>query len=126
MAGKGIVGQFLASLGVSPVTWDSVRGSSSIRRRLFKVESKIFSIYAEGVVPGTQRQARVRIHAVVDMRQANPWNQQQQVDPNNPTGQPAVAAGAPQVNEEEAPVDQEFVNELATNPFGSVVYYRVD
>lgn len=126
--GKGIVGQFLASLGVPPVTWDPQRGTRNLRKKLFKTESKIFSIYAEGVVPGTQREARVRIHAVVDMRQATAWNQQPQTDPNNPNGTvtPPPTPGVPQVDEENAPVDQEFVNELMTNPFGSMVYYRVD
>lgn len=132
MTGQGIVGQFLASLGVSPVTWDPVRGSRANRRKLFKTESKVFSIYAEGVVPGTQREARVRIHAVVDTREANPWSQQAQTDPNSPGGAlvpPGGGAGtqpAPQVNDENAPVDQEFVTEWLKNPFGSVIYYRVD
>lgn len=127
MEGKGIVGQFLGSMGVSPVAWDPIRGKRAIRRKLFKTESKIFSIYAEGVVPGQQREARVRIHAVVDMRGVNDWNQQAATDPNDPTKSTVPpAAGAPAIDEETAPIDQDFVNELKTNPFGSVVYYRVD
>ena len=33
-------------------------------------ESKMFSIYADGVVPGFQRKTRIRLHAVVDFRNA--------------------------------------------------------
>lgn len=132
--GKDVLGSFLTSMGITPfakANWDKVRGSVRMRRAAFKAESKVFSIYADGVVPGTQREARVRIHAVVDMRQANQWNQQSTTDPNSPTGSlnPAGGpSGSPEseVEDPNAVVEQDFVNEWVQNPFGSVVYYRVD
>ena len=39
---------------------------------MLAVESKLFSIYATGVVKAGKRETRVRIHAVVDFRNAPP------------------------------------------------------
>jgi general secretion pathway protein K len=119
MEGKGMIGTFLSSLGVPPVTWDPKRGTKAKLKKLFKVESKMFSIYAEGVVPGVQREARVHIHAVVDMRESVDWNQKIK----EANGQATPEA---EVSDENLPVDADFLKELKTNPFGSVIYYRVD
>jgi general secretion pathway protein K len=127
--GKDMIGTFLSSLGVQPVQWDPVRGKRSERRKVFKSESKMFSIYAEGVVPGTQREARVRIHMVVDMREAVDWNQKAQEAQNGGPPADETTAGKPGmlgVPEDDAPVDDEFIKEMKTNPFGTVIYYRVD
>lgn len=130
LEGKGLLSQMLlAPLGVTPVTFDKTLASRSKLRKLFKSESKVFSIYAEGVVPGQAREARVRIHAVVDMRQAAQWSQQAQTNPDDPTGKTTAATPGNNnvpVDDENSPVDQDFMNDLATNPFGSIVYYRVE
>jgi len=109
LQGQGMVGQFLSMMNVTPVTLDK---KSSELKKLFKVESKMFSIYAEGVVPGKQREARVRVHAVIDMRELKDWTKPPDQTP-------------PQLDEN-APVDDEFIKEWKTNPFGQVIYYRVD
>jgi len=128
--GKGMVGQFLAGIGVPPVTFDPAKASNKELKKIFKTESKVFSIYTEGVVPGTQREARVRIHAVVDMRESVDWTTlaanaaataQGQAPPADKTSVPGVGSAQP-----DAPVDDDFIKELKTNPFGSVIYYRVD
>ena len=128
MTGQGMIGGFLASLGVSPVTWDPKNGTRAKRKKLFKSESKMFSIHAEGVVPGTQREARVHITAVVDMREALDWNKKMQEAQNGGSelAENPNSTGLLGVKEEDAIVDDEFVKELKTNPFGSVIYYRVD
>ncbi|MEZ4299090.1 MAG: type II secretion system protein GspK [Polyangiaceae bacterium] len=134
LQGKGMVGQILASLGVPPVEFDKTLGSRRVLRKLFKFESKLFSIYAEGVVPGVQREARVRIHAVIDMREAGEWGSGAGIDPNDPTGKNTNssraaaddAAAEALDNDPNALVDGDWLNELKTNPFGSIVYYRID
>lgn len=114
MQGQGMVGGFLASLGVPPVTFDPSIPNSQLKK-IFKTESKMFSIYAEGIVPGKAREARVRIHAVIDMREVKDWSKPP--PPETPGGATV---------DDSAPVDEEFIKEMKTNPFGTVVYYRVD
>lgn len=127
MTGGGMVGGFLASMGVTPVTWDPKNGTRAKRKKLFKTESKLFSITAEGVVPGKQREARVTIRAVVDMRESLDWNKKMQEAQNGgPLPETAGQPGLLGVPEEDAAVDDDFIKELKTNPFGTVIYYRVD
>jgi general secretion pathway protein K len=133
MQGQGMVGGFLASLGVPPVTFNPDIPNSQLKK-IFKTESKVFSIYTEGVVPGQQREARVRVHAVVDMREALDWSK---VASPLATGA-ALNSTAPLPSSTAEPaatppgginpdlVDEDFVKELKTNPFGTVIYYRVD
>lgn len=66
MKGKGVLGPILTSLGIQPVQFLS----EAEMLKMISTESKIFSIYADGVVPGFRRETRVRIHAVVDFRSA--------------------------------------------------------
>ena len=131
LQGQGPVGTMMASLGVPPVTFDPSFTNSQLKK-LFKTESKMFSIYVEGVVPGKQREARVRIHAVIDMREAVPWSQlaaQNQQAALGSTARQPVPGDTPAnqaAADENLPVDEEFLKELKSNPFGTVVYYRVD
>lgn len=68
MKGQGMLGPILSSLGVEPVQFLS----ESEMAKMISTESKVFSVYADGVVPGFRRETRVRIHAVVDFRSAPP------------------------------------------------------
>ncbi|MBK9262452.1 MAG: general secretion pathway protein GspK [Polyangiaceae bacterium] len=47
-------------------------GLTAGANKQFTVTSRVFSIYADGVVPGRKRTTRVRVHAVVDTRASNP------------------------------------------------------
>ena len=134
MQGKGMVGGFLASIGVPPVTFNPEIPNSQLKK-IFKTESKVFSIYTEGVVPGQQREARVRIHAVVDMREALDWSKVAQTAANPPSAlgstvalpsSSADPAATPPGGINPDLVDEDFVKEIKTNPFGTVIYYRVD
>jgi general secretion pathway protein K len=64
--GQGMLGPMLAGLGLKPVKFQS---ESDFAKSL-TTESKVFSIYAVGVVKGFRRETRVKIHTVIDMRQA--------------------------------------------------------
>jgi general secretion pathway protein K len=66
MEGKGMLGPMLALVGVKPVKFQS----ESDFAKSIATESKVFSIYAVGVVKGYKRQTRVKIHTVVDFRSA--------------------------------------------------------
>ena len=57
-------------LGVQPVQFKSPKDVE----KGINVASKMFSIYADGVVPGYKKTTRVRIHAVVDFRAASKIN----------------------------------------------------
>lgn len=68
LGNKGPFGQIFQSLGMEPVPFmapgDAIKAIS--------VESKLFSIYATGLVKSGKRETRVRVHAVVDFRNAPP------------------------------------------------------
>jgi general secretion pathway protein K len=66
MEGQGMLGPLLTVMGMKPVKFQS----ESDFMKSISVESKVFSIYAIGVVKGYKRQTRVKIHTVVDFRSA--------------------------------------------------------
>jgi general secretion pathway protein K len=66
MKGQGMLGPMLAALGMKPVKFSS----ESDFAKSISTESKVFSVYAVGVVKGYKRETRVRLHAVVDFRAA--------------------------------------------------------
>jgi general secretion pathway protein K len=66
MEGKGMLGPLLTVMGMKPVKFQS----ESDFTKSISTESKVFSIYAVGVVKGYKRQTRVKIHTVVDFRSA--------------------------------------------------------
>jgi general secretion pathway protein K len=62
MAGKGLVGPMLAQFGVKPVTFKNPKDIA----KALSGRTRMFSIYAVGVVPGYKRTTKVKIHAVID------------------------------------------------------------
>jgi general secretion pathway protein K len=64
--GQGMLGPMLTIMGVKPVKFQS----ESDFTKSISTESKVFSIYAVGVVKGYKRETRVKIHTVVDFRTA--------------------------------------------------------
>jgi general secretion pathway protein K len=66
MKGQGMLGPLLALVGVKPVKFQS----ESEFANSIATESKVFSVYAVGVLKGYKRETRVQIHAVVDFRTA--------------------------------------------------------
>jgi general secretion pathway protein K len=66
MEGQGMLGPLLTTIGMKPVKFQS----ESDFTKSISVESKVFSIYAIGVIKGYKRQTRVKIHTVVDFRTA--------------------------------------------------------
>jgi general secretion pathway protein K len=66
MKGKGMLGPLLGMIGIQPVAFQS----ESDFKKSISTESKIFSLYAVGVVKGYKRETRLSIHEVVDFRTA--------------------------------------------------------
>jgi general secretion pathway protein K len=66
MKGGGMLGPLFTALGMKPVKFQSDADMSNA----LTTESKVFSVYSVGVVKGYKRETRVKIHAVVDFRQA--------------------------------------------------------
>ncbi len=132
MQGGGLLGPFLTMAGVQPVPQFK---SKALLEKAIATKSKMFSIYAEGVVPSGQRETRVGIHAVIDYRNA--------VDPSqmDPGGLAAAlgiagadsgAAGTSGAGRSGASsgdlssLDPEgMMAALMTNPAGNIVYWRV-
>jgi general secretion pathway protein K len=66
MKGQGMLGPMLSALGMKPVKF----ASETDFTKSISTESKVFSVYAVGVVKGYKRETRVQVHAVVDFRSA--------------------------------------------------------
>ncbi|MFT3775372.1 MAG: type II secretion system protein GspK [Minicystis sp.] len=66
MKGGGQLGPLFQTLNIKPVNF---RNANQLAKRL-RTSSKRFSVYADGVVPGYKRTTKVRIHAVIDFRDA--------------------------------------------------------
>jgi general secretion pathway protein K len=130
MKGTGLVGPVMQALGVQPVTF------KSDMKDLISTQSKMFSIYADGVVPGPQHETHVRLHAVVDFRQASELGSSSALDAlqslaagldgtsksgvSNPTPSGSGTVGMTEMTPEQ------MAAALASNPLGQVVYWRME
>jgi general secretion pathway protein K len=110
-------------LGITPVQFDA----EDRLKNAVTAESKVFSIYADGIVPGYQRKTRVRIHAVVDFRSAPAPGAAP--PPTGSSGTPATPPPAtpPPANTAGAAGGLDPIT-LATqpNPGGTIIYYRME
>ncbi|MGC4089781.1 MAG: type II secretion system protein GspK [Polyangiaceae bacterium] len=128
--GKGILAPLLLAVGLEPVVIPSV----GVAKDMIATSSKVFSIYATGIVKTGKRESRVRIHTVVDFRNAPPPG----AATTGPGAQPGSTPGAtptPQLNRSAA---ASAANAAATaqqtaiaaltrpNPAGNVVYFKMD
>ena len=66
LSGQGQLGPLLAGMGMQPVQFQS---PAEFQKQI-TIESKVFSIYAVGIKKGYRRETRVKLHAVVDFRNA--------------------------------------------------------
>ncbi len=122
--GRGMFGAVLSALEMKPV----VLLSEAELLKAIATESKVFSIYATGIVRAGKRETRVRIHTVVDFRGAptveslglgnllgqgdNPTSP---TDPTNPT-----------LNLPEGATDAAIAAAFQPSPAGNVIYNRID
>jgi general secretion pathway protein K len=117
------LGPIFSGLGIEKVVFDS----KDMVKASISTESKMFSIYADGIVPGYQRKTTVRIHAVVDFRDAPaPGVAPMPTTTQTGTGtaQQFVASGS-SASAGGLGVDS-IPGALAPNPGGTVIYYRTE
>ncbi len=114
-------GDIFTAVGIPPV----VLTSEDQMKKVTAVESKLFSIYATGVVKAGKRETRVRIHAVVDFRNAPPpgaataLNQASQLVQ---AAQNAAPPGSTNPNDPSAALQAL----LKPTPGGTVIHYKVE
>jgi general secretion pathway protein K len=144
MQGKGLIGPILTSLGVQPVEFKS---PADVKKGV-NTASKMFSIYATGVVPGYRKETRVRIHAVVDFRSASSINSGTSFGiggttptmignvvaaggtaPPGTSSKAADSAAQPMTADQLASLGSspdQYAQILGKDPAGLVVYWRVE
>jgi general secretion pathway protein K len=137
LTGKGgPFGPIFQAIGMEPVPFLSQDQAS----KMISVESKLFSIYATGVVKAGKRETRVRIHAVVDFRNAPPpgaaTTLAQMAQANaamaGPNAPPGSVSGAPKPipGSGTAPDPNDPNTQLAAllkpTPGGTVIHYKVE
>lgn len=121
MTGAGQLGPLLAGLGMKPVVFKS----QSEFLKSITTESKMFSIYAVGVKKGYRRETRVKVHAVVDFRNAPALG----ATPGAPA--PGASTGstptpAPSTTSTAASGQNAIAAANAPSTGGQIVYYRVE
>jgi general secretion pathway protein K len=135
MQGGGMLGPLLTSppppegfgAGIPPVTFKSV---NDVKRQI-TTESKMFSIYAEGVVPDRQgtHETRVSIHAVIDFR--NAADLVSQVAGQQGTGGQSGSSVPPEIsgllgpNAQNPAAGVAAAQQAKAGADGTVVYYRI-
>ncbi len=125
MRGKGKgVGALFGFLGIEPVQF---RDAKALQKTI-TTESRVFSIYADGIVPGRNRETRVRIHTVVDFRSANELGGNPALPPGTPGGSGSSSpppTGDP--SDPNAPLTPEQIAAaLASDPMGAIIYHRIE
>jgi general secretion pathway protein K len=114
--GKGMLGPMLASIGLKPVEFLSESEFS----KSITIESKVFSVYAVGVVKGYKRDVRVRIQTVVDFRTAPPLGGGAPTGTTGTTPPPTGSTGGTTPN----PASLNAALQPSTG--GAILYYRID
>ncbi len=132
LQGQGQFGPMLIAMGVKPVQFMSVDEAA----KMMSTESKVFSVYADGVVTGYRRETRVRVHAVIDFRNAPPPGMA--TIPGMPGASASAMPGMPPMTPPSLPAGLTAANPalagaspdaimgaLTPSAGGTVVYFRI-
>jgi general secretion pathway protein K len=126
MQGGGMFGSVFTMMGIEKVVFDS----KEMVKAAISTESKMFSIYSEGIVPGYQRKTKLRVHAVVDFRDAPAPGVAPVLNPTQTgtgTAQAFVASGSSATAGTTGALGADSIpGALAPNPGGTVIYYRTE
>jgi general secretion pathway protein K len=122
MQGSGQLGPLLAMIGMKPVQFQSVAEF----QKSITTESKMFSIYAIGVKKGYRRETRVKIHSVVDFRNAPGLDGAGQMPGMPGVGEPNPLAGAATTGGVQNADPNAMTAGLAPSTGGTVVYWRME
>jgi general secretion pathway protein K len=123
MKGQGMLGPLLTGLGIQPVSFMSESDFS----KSISTESKMFSMYAVGVVKGYKRETRLSIHEVVDFRTAPAVSA---IPPAASGGIPGIGSAAPPPTPVASASSSADPNSIAAamqpSTGGQVVYFHVE
>jgi general secretion pathway protein K len=136
MKGKGMFALAAEALQLKPIEFKS----PDELKKAISIESKVFSIYITGYVKAGKRETRVRIHAVVDFRNAPPPGVPTGLvdalsklnNGNNPldtgSGGSTGTGGSGGTNADLPPgaTDSAIASAFAPSPGGNILYYRID
>ncbi len=124
LEGKGQFASFLETAAIPKLTFLSASGFEGG----LALESKVFSIYAEGYVRQGKRETRVRIMEVVDFRKAPTVEDllAKVAEGGNASAQPGGAEAAGGQTAESAAAAAGISGALVPSTAGRVVYYRVN
>lgn len=126
LGNKGPFGEMFKAIGMEPVPFLS-EGEAA---KMISVESKLFSVYATGFVKSGKRETRVRVHAVVDFRNAPPpgaasqLNAAAQVLRNQPGQGPGGTGGTSATNPNDP--SAALASLLKPTPGGTIIHYKVE
>jgi general secretion pathway protein K len=122
MKGQGMIGPLLTALGIQPVSFQS----ESDFAKSITTESKMFSMYAVGVVKGYKRETRLSVHEVVDFRSAPAVS----AAPTASTSAPGFGAAAPPPTAVPSSSSSADPNSIAAamqpSTGGQVVYFHIE
>jgi general secretion pathway protein K len=123
MKGSGALGPMLTMLGMKPVKFLS----ESDFAKSITIESKMFSIYAVGIVKGYKRETRSSILEVLDFRKAPVVKGSSlQSILSGATSASASASGTAPPNVSQANAAGPITSATANSPAGQVIYFHVD
>lgn len=127
--GKGI-GPLFTALGLEPVQFANTKAV----QRAITTESRVFSIYAEGIVKGNHRVTSARIHTVIDFRSANELGVEPEEIPveeeegddkvKPPKDTPKTPSTTPIAGSDLTP--EQLAKALASDPLGVIIYHRLE
>jgi general secretion pathway protein K len=120
--GSGALGPMLTLLGMKPVKFLS----ESDFAKSITIESKMFSIYAVGIVKGYKRETRSSILEVVDFRKAPVVKGQSLQSILSGASSSSASASAPAPNVNQANAAGPIPSATADNPAGQVIYFHID
>jgi len=122
LEGKGQMASFLETAGIPKITFLSANGFEGG----LALESKVFSIYADGYVRQGKRETRVRVTAVVDFRKAPSVEDLVAKALDNPTASQSGDSKTEDQPEGEGQSPVGITGALVPSTAGRVIYYRVN
>ncbi len=126
LKGRGMFGAALASMEMQPV---QLLSEAELLKAV-ATESKVFSIYATGTVKSGTREARLRLHAVVDFRGAPPPGMNpllaEQLAGGGAAADSAKAGAAQLAGLPEGAGQGTITGAFQPSAAGTIVYYRYE
>ena len=122
LKGNGALGPLLAMLGMKPVKFQS----ESEFKKSVTTESKMFSIYAVGIVKGYKRETRLAVTEVLDFRQAPSITTPTSASPAGSGSAAAPSTPAPASTSTSSAASGPIQAALGPSTGGTVLYFHIE